>query len=1472
MSFKTKFRHSPSNGINHWISNLKTNNEPTILNLDTNNKISFKDKLKINATKYKEFNTFFDSTVKKVSDELDNNQGPIIEFHLPDTNNNDENNKALTEIVYKYKELYLNNLTNDGNHKLTDKFTDKLTDKQESYPNYLEDLYKKNDKPYVDFEIKNGITKPIVEQNDDEFLETLKLRIKGLQKCIQNNKNQYEYIQYFNNEYNKENKTYDSHNVNEQCKSIYYSDKMLKDSSEITRNTELQTEVFKYYDTWLSETNEIEFAKTFLPSDFFINQKKKTDDEFKNELQDKIKILIKENNRDIRQFVFGFFKDNEFEYLQKLKPFLFEVGGMLKHKTCETSCNPLVNWSIILNMIYSRCSITNTNVLCPVRFIIPSDVISNYNSHNSTLEFEIRDRYSLINLFNKDTKNNFIGIITIKYFHEQTQTYRIWFLYIFDNNNILDLDQSKINTITGLQEKYFIVNSNLKFVNTGSLFERHNVTHTELTFFSELSNRNIIFFYKTKLDNRNIFISTYNNLHQNKTLLDLGIIPINITLKKNKYKNNIYPTHSFLMENKEIVSHIGGVRKDSNINKYYNIKLISNDSNIIYSDPEISGAFFNTFYNNTLTILNIYSKNDLNRNKFFKILNYLNHYYLLNIEYEFAHIKLTTEIRNKITIYKPISGITFYNNYEILNKFNILNNINKNSNILYLGTDYSFIEVLKYNNYKANNITSIITTNNNYFKKAIDNWTTFINNISKIYKTNIIYFNNKLYDLLNLQDLNNNKYDLLYYDIYTMYTPVENYNNLAILFMGLIIGLKYTQHGGTFIMHFGSVAYKNVADIYIIISEYFKNHNLYYPEISNLYKKRGTYGIFTGFKGISDTEFNDLLKLLDKTNKIYINDGKDFNIYDKNLRKKLHISKPINPDITIQKNIVEFINNKLMKNKKIDDIYNYIKNFNNERYYKQLSFTYKLLELLKQPNEYINNLKVPTQEQLTNAILYCKKYDIPYIDKFSKSAFQDKFGKQILQEAYGLHEPIIYKFKTPFTLKIRPSLLSIKTKKAKQTKKNKKTKLSKTTKKSLNSFNFSTLFNNDDSIYSPSPSPSPYKTRKNKYTSKSLKKNYSNKGNLIPELHTINNRIEQTTKLIDSRRNFDAPESMQNINWFEANKQFRYYKHKDDKDKIHLDKKVQKLLGDFNISQAWLKMYEIITNCDLIPKQRKGTYKSFHICEAPGTFINCINNYIHTKTKYDAFDWKAQSLKSIGKGKNKDTAFGDDFGLIKRHKDRWDFGVDGSGDITKIINIKHYEKVIKDMKVNNNGVDLITSDCGLPMKCEGYEKVAFASLLTILSILPKGGSMVYKILTPIDEPIILNLIYIAYTNFKELIFFKPVQNSQSREFYIVGKGYLGTEISIIDKFFDELKKFKEGEEVDLYNDIYPDPFIKQMIKASTSLADNFVYTIERQIYFVDNKDTMPTEFTKIFYNYYNEKNEDWIRKYKPLRLDKKFNL
>lgn len=1428
----------PSESIQNWMKTLKENKD-TILNTKFESK-----------TQYEKFKEFFESITKKVGDELDNNKGPIIEYHLQkdDKEDNKDIVKSMNNIVEKYENLYLKELNEKENNKTEDgKF----------YPNYIKDLYRKNDNPYIEFEKQNGIKKPIVEQTNEEFLKTLEMRIKGLEIC-KGTTTQSEYANYFNAEYMNEYTNFDKLGLNKdnmiesQCKSIYYNDNMLNNSKNIITDEKLKKKVLEYYKDWLEKPNEVWFARTFLPEDYFEDEE---NPDFKTILLEKIKTLILSNNRDIRQFVFGFFEDSEFKYLKNLRPFLFEVGGMLKHKYANISCNPLVNWSIILNMIYSKCSVSNTKVLFPVRFIIPSHVMSKYNHSNSSLNFEIRDRTQITDLFSD--KNKFISIITIKYFHEQTKTYRIWFLYVFKNMNYKEeLIQAKINTITGLQEEYFIVDSSLKFVNTGSFFERHNMTHTELTFFSELSNRGLIYFYKTRLDNRNIFISTYSNLEENTYLKDnLGITAINIKLVKDITPNinkKYFSKHKFEMSNKK--PDIKGGNREDNINKYYKIKTISNDTNIIYSKDEICGEFFNKFYNNTIIILNIYTKNKLSREKFFKIINYLNNYYLLNIEYDFSHLRLTTEIRNKITIYKPISGITFYNNYEILNKFNILNYINKSSKVLYLGTDYSFIEVLKYNNYKVNNITCIITISTSYFiNNTIKIWKKYINNIKKVYKTNVLYYNKKLYDLLNLEDLKNNRYNLLYYDVYTMYTPVENYNNLSNIFMGLIIGLKHTEIGGMFIINFGSVAYKNTADIYVIISGYFKNHNLYYPEISNLYKKRGTYGIFTGFEGISDIRFVELLKLLVKTNELYPNDGKDFNIYDEKLRKELMITKVINPELGKQVNIVGYLDDKLLKENKI---YEYIRDFNNDRYYKQLNFTYKILDLLNKPDDYINNLELPRPEQLTNAILYCKKYDIPYIDKFSSQKFQDKFGKQILHEAYGLHQAIIYKFKTPYTLKIKQSVSLKKLSKS----------LSRKVKRSKkSSIRFTKLIDNNNNNNDDMSLDLFLKKNTKK---KSLKQQYIKNVNLIPELYPINNMIEQTTKLIDSRRNFDEPEEdKQNVKWFEANKRFRYYKHKSDKEKLHLDKKVQQLLGDYSISQAWLKMYEIITDCELIPIHRKGTYKSFHICEAPGTFINCINNYIYTKTKYDLFEWKAQSLRP-NNFKNKSVAFGDDFGLIKRHKNKWDWGVDGSGDITNIMNIKYYKKVVNNMR----GVELMTSDCGLPMKSEGYTKVAFASFLTILECLPKGGTMVYKILTPIDEPLILNLIYIAYTNFKELIFYKPVQNSWSREFYIVGKGYLGTEYIVLEKFFNELVKLKESEEIDLYNDIYPEAFVRQMVKASSILADNFIYTIERQIYFVDNQDIITKDLVELFYNYYNEKNEDWIKKYKPIKLNKQFIL
>ena len=1430
----------------------------------------------LDVEKYKQFLQFMIHELDKNNTEFSQNKGEILTTHIID-NATSEDKQEIEKIRKKYEDIYnLSRLQKNKTPEIKTQIQSRLDklyltfkpsdiediskprqvnyDGSKVYPNWLEDLLSVSKTSL--YELKEGEINisNILEQDDTQFIDTLKERVKGLKKCELNESGDTPNSQ-LKKDYYKTEFTLESQKLKD-INDIQDEEDKIKKISEVCNNITWGTEDYKYqksksdedkfkeFKTFLKQhPEEINYLKTFLPSTCF-NSNGNSNGNVVSIIDDEIIKLIKSKDRQYRQYIYGFY--NAIKDFIPIKQF-YEVYNMAEG--WKHNCHPLVNWNLIANMMYNRCAISNnTQDIFPARFILPSK--SRYkikvNNNSDKLYYDIRNPKNLDSIiFKSDSTLNFLGFINIKYFYEKTKQFRNWIIFIFknefENNNPTLMDY-----ISGEIPKYILVNFKFEQINNGSLVGKLGVTYEELKDFKMKSKLKKIFLYKFKNDKTNFFIRT-------KELSDYDINRYNMEEYEIDYKTSIDSNRSYF-------SNGGSLIKQNN---KFTIKLnLSNNINLF--NDKLSNNTYNSYLN---LHLSKYVLNIKNEDKFeiFRIL----YKYLLISSNEISYrtlIDKKTYDKYLITKYKPLH-YKYYTLYETLIKFNIFYNINKNDNILNIGTNITPIEIIKNNNYKINKIKCIIFKPKIiYLKNESKSILNYIKNFKKIYDLDVIFFTEQIEKILDIDIKNINNYQLFFYSIYDIdnkFWIYDNFYNIINLFIGIILCLKYTKIGGDFIINLGNVAYKQNADVYLILKNYFEESNLYYPEISNLYKNTGVLGVFKNFKGISTLEYNNLLEILNKLIKLYPDNLiTNFNIYDKDERERFNITKPINEN-TREKYITGFLPD--------DTDYSEIIKFNNSIYLDKFIFVEKVIELYKKSND-LDNIKVPTQEQLTNAILYCKKYDIPYIDKFSKPAFQDKFGKQILHEAYGLHEPIIYKFKTPSTLKIKQSISL--SKKHKKTKSKSHTKIKKNKKTKKTSFRFSNLFNNNSdnsdnsnsSDSSDSSYTSSYKTHKTYPPRKtqSLKQQHKHMVNLIPELDPINNRIEQTTKLIDSRKDFDAPESMQNLKWFEINKQFRYYKHKDDKEKIHLDKKVQKLLGDSGISQAWLKMYEIITDCNLIPTQRKSTYKSFHICEAPGTFINCINNYISTKTKYDSFEWKAQSLHSKS-AKGKGTAFGDDFGLIKRHKERWDWGADGSGDITNIMNIKHYEKVVKEM----HGVDLITSDCGLPMKCEGYEKVAFASFLTILQCLPKGGSMVYKILTPIDEPLILNLIYIAYNNFKELIFYKPVQNSQSREFYIVGKGYLGTEPYILEKFFDELKKFKEDSEIDLFNDKYPEAFVSQIIKASSDLADNFVYTIERQIYFMDNKYVMPKEFVKLFFDYYNEKNEDWIRKYKPMRLDKK---
>ena len=1452
------------------------------------------DQEKLDVEKYQEFLKFMIQSLHTNNTEFSTDSGDIITAYCISGDKDDKD--EFEKITERYKTIYMG-----YNKLLPDKSKNKALQKNK-YPYWKEYLLITSKSVlYEETEKKLGIKK-ILEQNDTEFLETINKRTNGLHMCAKTETNT-NTQKFYNTEFTKttkKNNNIDNTNLNTPkhkpksdkekietlCKNTIWGIKDYEYSQKKKEELEIEFQDFKKF---IETThNELIFMKTFIPPKYFIDNDTLNWESIKN--------LMLSRNKNFKQYVFGYTED--IEHYSKYKTF-FELLNMDFNNTDTETCNLLVLWNMVSNLYFNRCAISNTQIPFSIRFILPKKKFNFYNPKTNI--FTIKKTIP-INPFieNQDYNLDFIGFINIKYYHEQSQTFRNWILLLFKNDNLVN--ESLLDYFKGNIPKIIFLDYKFEYVNNGGLLSRHAVTYEELGDFIKRNDKNEITLYQSMLgDKSTLFISPNNyNLLTLKHLDNLKLTKIKLK-KLIDYKfeilyndsSNNKPTH--ITNSVQLTNISGGNMSKGNINIEH-IKLeFSNNIINLYDDTLTTTKTYSEYFKNCNLINNYYDKEVHECYK--RLYNYL----LISsdeIQYSFLNT-LKYEKKYHIPKYIPLSN-KFYSLYEVLNKYNILNNCNKNDNILNIGYNMVALEMLHQQNYKFNNINCIIPSNSdNYYKYVLSEWKQHLITLTSIYNVKLKFYTDLIYNLLN-ESLNKNK--LVIYTVYSMDKDLYNYENFLNtnnIFLGMLIGLKFTDNNGDFILHFGSVAYKHIADIYFILKKYFKNSNLYYPEISNQSKKTGVYGVFLGFKGISEDEYTYLSDIFNKI--------KNPDVYLTNLLEKLKHSR----DSEV-KYISGFLNNQN---------YNEVIDFNNSIYISKLLFVQKVLNLLQNKN--YKSLKIPTKEQIISSILYCRKYEIPIFDKYSITSQNSIITKTILHDMYGLHEPIIYKFKTPFsthiankiifnpkfkstsktnsTYKQYTSLLKTETKtishlKPKSKSKSKsishlKSKLKPKSKSKLKSkLNSHSLFNSlfsNSTIHKSSKHKShstKHKLSKHKSSTNKLKSTkkhshfkHSNMS-LEESIFNSNNQLIQAGRLMDVRKDFSK--KYPNELYYNLQNQLRFYqgekgdgKNKpgdNDRNIGNLDIKVQRHLGDFSISQAWLKMYEIITDCNLIPTNRKGIYKSFHICEAPGTFINCINNYIHTKTNYDSFEWKAQSLKPNG-ARSKANTIGDTYKLIKRHPNKWDWGVDGTGDITNIDNIKHYAKIAKNMNVN-----LMTSDCGLPMGDPKYYQVAYASYVSILYSLPHNGTLLYKIHNPIDTPLIWNLIYITYTNFREMYFFKPVQNSQSREFYIIGKGYLGTDQKVLDKLLYLVQDFEDPkfnkEEYDLFNDIYPEEFVIQIQHICEKLTTNFVNSIEKIIYYVDNIDALGKEYKKHIESYMEEKNDDWVRKYKPKRLEKKFIL
>jgi hypothetical protein len=367
-----------------------------------------------------------------------------------------------------------------------------------------------------------------------------------------------------------------------------------------------------------------------------------------------------------------------------------------------------------------------------------------------------------------------------------------------------------------------------------------------------------------------------------------------------------------------------------------------------------------------------------------------------------------------------------------------------------------------------------------------------------------------------------------------------------------------------------------------------------------------------------------------------------------------------------------------------------------------------------------------------------------------------------------------------------------------------------------------------------------------------------------PKLDTSNRylleqvlRMENATRVFDTRRieNYDK-----------LKKHLRFY-----------EKSLNKMLmNKFNMgipikggktithpSRAWIKMYEIAEITKLIPR-KADKFKSLCFCEAPGNFILAINHFVKTRTDIKNFDWIAQSYNPNTDSGRDFHVLGDDYDLMKKYPEKWDFGPKNTGDVTDSDNIKYYGSVYDD-------VDLLTSDCGTDWSGDDLisSKLMYGQLLFVLNNLPKGKNFVIKYYIPfIHYPAQLALFYIIYQSFKEVSFYKPLQNAWSHEFYLIGKNYKGLTGEQLEPLFEIMDNYNPYmSPIDLSK--LPEEFMKQIEKVSKDVVDRFVFYIERYIYYLDVIESGKKPNYDVVDKHINIRNIEWIKEFKIKKINNK---
>lgn len=252
-------------------------------------------------------------------------------------------------------------------------------------------------------------------------------------------------------------------------------------------------------------------------------------------------------------------------------------------------------------------------------------------------------------------------------------------------------------------------------------------------------------------------------------------------------------------------------------------------------------------------------------------------------------------------------------------------------------------------------------------------------------------------------------------------------------------------------------------------------------------------------------------------------------------------------------------------------------------------------------------------------------------------------------------------------------------------------------------------------------------------------------------------------------------------------------------------------------SRAFYKLYEIIKYFNLIKtnnetNESKGfdIKTSFHFCEAPGGFVQCMLDL------YPNVEWYAQSLYKDGLEvyKNLDGP-------------KWIRDGDGTGSLYVIDNIKALEK-----RFSGGYFDFITADGGFDISVDPNNKEQYhlrlitSEIIGALKLQKKGGSFVCKIFDSVTKPT-CQLIVLLKMFYNRVFIYKPrTSRFQNSEKYIVCLDFNGIDEEISMKLNNIVSHWNNNMFCKDFSITIPNKITKCIYQHNEFIVNNQIKYIE----------------------------------------------